>query len=393
MVASKPRVLLVSPYDLATPGGVAGHVLQLAKQLRESGYASSILAPLSPRPGFRPVTRIWPVGPVTAVPTNGSVARISLSLRLATEVRAALREIEPDVVHLHEPFMPLLPFAALRHSSAVNVATFHAYSGNNLGYRFFAPLLRHYAEQISGRIAVSETARAFVASDFPGEYQIIPNGVDWERFSTARPYPDLFDGTPTILYVGRLDRRKGFPILFRAYADLRRRGRRARLLVVGAYDAEQTARFRRVVQRENVPDVCFAGFADSDALARYYQSCDIVCVPSLGNESFGIVLLEAMSAGKPVVASAIPGYREVVENGKQGLLVPPNSAPELADALDTLLRDSDLRVVLGAAGRAKARHYAWPVVAERVCDAYLAAASPQRVTIGEVTGARIVHSV
>ncbi|HEX5415617.1 MAG TPA: glycosyltransferase family 4 protein [Chloroflexota bacterium] len=388
MVADKPRVLLVSPYDLATPGGVAGHVVQLARNLDERGYASSILAPLSHRPGFRPSARIWPVGPVIAVPTNGSVARISLSLRLAGDVRAALRELEPEIVHLHEPFMPLLPFAALRHSSATNVATFHAFSGNAVGYRTFAPLLRHYAARLDGRIAVSETARAFVAGHFPGEYQIIPNGVEWERFASATPYADLADDPPTILFVGRLDRRKGFPVLLRAFAELCRRGSPARLLVVGAYDAEQTACFQRVIAREGIPNVCFAGYADVGALARYYQSSSIVCVPSLGSESFGMVLLEAMAAGKPVVASAIAGYREVLEDGEQGLLVPPGSVPHLTDALDALLRDPDRRRALGRAGAVKARDYAWPAVVDRITEVYAVAAA-RRGTMVE-TGAIIV---
>lgn len=387
MIASKPRVLLVSPYDLATPGGVSGHVAQLARVLGERGYQSSILAPLTHRPGFRPAAQIWPVGSVIAVPTNGSVARISLSFRLATEVRAALREIQPDIVHLHEPFMPLLPIAALRHSTATNVATFHAYSGSTIGYRLFAPLLRQFAGQISERIAVSDSARAFVASHFPGDYQIIPNGVDWDRFATAQPYSDLADDTPTILFVGRLDRRKGFPILLRAYAEVRRRGRRARLLVVGAYDAGQTARFQRVVHREGIPDVCFAGLADAEALARYYQSSSVVCVPSLGSESFGIVLLEAMAAGKPVVASAIGGYREVLEDSKQGLLVPPGSVTGLADALDELLRDPDRRTQLGQAGSLKARAYAWSEIADKIGDAYASAASPRPGTIKQTAGA------
>ena len=369
----KPRVLLVSPYDLTVPGGVAEHVLQLAKAVRGLGYESTVLAPLTPHPGFRPGSHIWPVGPVMSVPTNGSIARITLSLRLAAQVKVALATIEPDIVHLHEPFMPLLPFAALRHSRAVNVATFHAYAARETGFGFVAPLLRHFDKQLAGRIAVSESARSYAGRYFPGSFDVIPNGVDWERFATARPYPEYYDVTPTILFVGRLDERKGFPVLLRAYAELRRRRVRARLLVVGAYSRRQAARLQSAIEREQIPDVSFAGWATSEALARYFQSSSVVCVPSLGSESFGVVLLEAMAAGKPVVASSIAGYREVISHEKEGLLVPPGEVTPMVDALQRMLDDAELRSRFGQAGREKARGYAWPQIAERIARVYRAA--------------------
>lgn len=366
-------MLLVSPYDLGVPGGVAEHVLQLAKAVDSQGFQSTVLAPLTPNPNFRPDVRIWPVGPAVAVPTNGSIARICLARNLSAEVKAALAAIAPDVVHLHEPFMPLLPFAALRHSSAVNVATFHANPGQDAGFRFVAPLLRHFCRQLAGRIAVSETARSFAARYFPGDFEIIPNGVVPERFATATPYPEFLDETPTILFVGRLDERKGFPVLLRSYAELRRRRVPARLVVVGAYTAAQVARFRSAIDRERLGGVVFAGHASPEALARYYQSSSIVCVPSLGNESFGVVLLEAMAASKPVVASAIAGYSEVVDHEGEGLLVPPGEVALLTEALERLLGDPELRERFGQAGREKSKRYAWPDIAARIIRVYDAA--------------------
>lgn len=368
--SSRARVALVSPYDFATPGGVTEHIVQLDRQLRANGYDTTIVAPLSRRLSGPTPQHLQALGRVIAIPTNGSIARITLSVRLAAGVHALLRAAPPEILHLHEPLVPLLPFAALRYSQATNVATFHAYSARSFGYRYGAPLLRRYFAKLHGRIAVSEAARAFVAGYFPAPFEVIPNGVDPERFAQAEALPNLADGTLNLLFVGRLDQRKGFPVLLRAYARLRREGQAARLLVVGAYTAAECASYRQIIEKEGVPDVVFAGWVNRDLLTRYYQSSDIVCIPSLGGESFGIVLLEAMAAGRAIVATSIPGYREVLCSGEEGLLVPPRDSLALAEAIRSLLRDADQRRIFGERGRVKAAQYAWPVIAKRIIAAY-----------------------
>src|SRR5205814_8677249 len=172
------RVALISPYDFATPGGVTEHVTQLDEALRNLGHETTIVAPVSRQTYFKPPANLRPVGRLVGVPTNGSIARISLSIGLMGALRSILNEFAPEIVHLLEPFMPLVPFAALRHSTATNVATFHAYSGNELGYRHAHPLLGHFAAKLHGRIAVSTTARSYVSPYFPGQYAVIPNGVN-----------------------------------------------------------------------------------------------------------------------------------------------------------------------------------------------------------------------
>lgn len=372
---NRARVALVSPYDFATPGGVTEHVARLDRQLRARGFDTVILAPHSGRLDSPMPLHLQSLGRVIAVPTNGSIARITLSIRLTASVRARLRTASPDILHVHEPFMPLLPFAALRHSQATNVATFHAYSASSLAYRYAAPLLRRFFAKLHGRIAVSEAARAFVAGHFPAPFEVIPNGVDLDRFAQSDPLPNLTDGIPNLLFVGRLDQRKGFPVLLRAYAQLRRQGQRARLIAVGAYTPAECAAFQRQITGEQIPDVVMAGWVGRDQLTRYYRSSEIVCIPSLGGESFGIVLLEAMAAGRAIVASDIAGYREVISPGEEGLLVPPGDSRALAEAIRSLLRDPDLRRYLADQGRTKAARYAWPVVAERVIACYERAGS------------------
>lgn len=364
------RVALVSPYDFAYPGGVNEHISQLDRALRAMGHETTVIAPSSGGAAPTPVANLIVAGRVVRVPTNGSVARITLSLGLSSRVKRILREHRFDVVHVHEPFMPLLPLLVLRHSESVNVATFHAYSGNELGYRHGRIVLRWFFSQLHARIAVSETARSYVAHNLPAEYEIIPNGVDLDRFRNAEPIADLVDGVPNILFVGRLEDRKGFRYLLRAYAELRRDGLAARLVVVGAHGPAQRRHYERVAAGLGVPEVVFAGYASPAQLPRYYRSADLVCAPSLGGESFGVVLAEAMAAGKAIVASRIAGYREVVDHGVEGLLVPPRDTAALAEALRRVLVDRDLRRDLGSRGQAKASRFAWPLVATRILDCY-----------------------
>jgi phosphatidylinositol alpha-mannosyltransferase len=389
------RIALVSPYDITFPGGVSGHVLQLGRSLRALGHATTVIAPASARPGFESpdnlIDNLITAGRVVCVPTNGSVARITLSLGLSSRLKRILRDHQFDVVHLHEPFIPLLPFLVLRHSDAVNIATFHAYSRNELGYRRGRFLLRRFFARLHGRIAVSDTARSFVARHFPGTYEIVPNGVDLDRFQNAVPIPDLVDGTPNILFVGRLDERKGFRYLLRAFAELRRSGLSARLIVVGAYGEAQRRHYEARAAAVGLSGLVFAGYASADELPRYYQSADVVCAPSLGGESFGVVLAEAMAAGKPIVASRIAGYQEVVEHEVEGLLVPPADTLSLCEALRRVVTDPDLREGLGRRGRIKATHLAWPVIAQKVLQSYNTAMMVKREDLMRESRPRLIE--
>jgi phosphatidylinositol alpha-mannosyltransferase len=214
---------------------------------------------------------------------------------------------------------------------------------------------------------VSPPARDFVRSYFPGEYRIIPNGVDLSRFGAAQPFAPLRDGVPNLLFVGRPERRKGLGYLLRAYLRLRSEGLRARLIIVGAGRWES---YQAFVARNALPDIIFAGRASAENLPRYMASADVICSPSTGAESFGMVVVEALASGRPLVASDIPGFRAVVHHAHDALLVPPKDPAALAAAVRRLLEDDALARSLGKAGVETAQRYAWPVVTRQLIEVY-----------------------
>jgi len=280
-----------------------------------------------------------------------------------------LKREQFDIVHLHEPMAPILPLCVLEFSKAVNVGTFHAsYSRQHL-YRMTHPIIKRWHQRLHGNIAVSKAARRYVNNTFPGDYEIIPNGIDFNHFSAdVAPLPQYQDGKLNILFVGRLEKRKGLQYLLDAYGKLKWELPDIRLIVVGPGDPDKES--YRIMSSHNLQDVEFVGRVSYEDLPRYYASADIFCSPATGAESFGIVLLEAMAAGKPVVASDIEGYRGILTDGEQGLLVPKKDSDALAKALEVLARDPELRRRLGGQGNRSAEEYRWEVVAGQVENYY-----------------------
>jgi phosphatidylinositol alpha-mannosyltransferase len=364
------KVGLVSPYDFASPGGVTDHVRYLAKELAQLGHQAQIFAPSS-RPRVESDGAVFHrIGTPVAIPVNDSVARITLSFHLTNQVMAILERERFDVMHFHEPLMPALSMTLLRLSPTANVGTFHAFARSNVGYYYGRPLLKPYLERLHRGIAVSEPARAFFNRYFPDfPLRIIPNGIDTSVYRPGlSPIRHLRDDKVNILFVGRLEKRKGLGDLLRAYELMRVRVKNARLIVVG--DGPLRARAESFISRHRLPDVVMAGFVPDSVLPRYYDSADIFCAPATGRESFGIVLLEAMACGLPVVATEVPGYMSVLEPGKESLTVRPKAWAELAAALVILARDEELRRRMGAAGSEKAQRYSWASVASQVVEVY-----------------------
>jgi phosphatidylinositol alpha-mannosyltransferase len=368
------KLALVSPYDFAYPGGVTEHVAHLANEFQARGHDVHVIAPSSDDETEPPLgvdASIHRIGRVMSIPANGSVARITLSLRSYLQAKRLLREEQFELIHLHEPMMPALPLTVLRHSTSVNVGTFHAFRNKALAYFYGKPILQPFYQKLDGHIAVSNAARNFVSDYFPSDYRIIPNGIEYERFHRSYPLlPELRDGRPTVLFVGRLEKRKGLRFLLRAWPSVLDDIPDARLVVVGR--GRPLEGYRRFARRQGWPEdgVRFVGYVPAEELPRYYQSCDVFCAPNTGQESFGIVLLEAMAAGAPIVASSIPGYRDVLSDGGEGLFVPPKDPQAIATALCRLLNDAPLRQKLGYNGQQKARGFDWSRVADQVLSYY-----------------------
>ena len=371
------KIALVSPYDYPYPGGVVRHIFYLDKEFRRLGHDIRIIAACSDDVGDVPPQVIKVSGSIAHIPFAGSVARITLSPRIYRRVKKILKREQFDVIHLHEPLTPTLPLAVLRHvplsPQSVVVGTFHAYRESmHPGYDYAKLLFEPFFGRLDGHIAVSEVVRDYLLPYFPGDYRIIPNGIDLERFSdpALRSIEQFDDGKLNILFVGRLEKRKGFKYLLQAFAQVKQAVPEARLMVVGAYDKEDKEPFVLYARQHRLRDVRFIGQVSEDDLPRYYRTCHVFCAPSTGFESFGIILLEAMAAGRPIVASDIDGYRGVLADGEEGLLVQPEDERRLADALVRLLKDPALRERMGRQGQAKAANYVWQKVAQQVLDYY-----------------------
>ena len=368
------KVALVSPYDFAYPGGVTEHVVHLAEQFKLRGHEVHIIAPSSDDEAEADLqlgAAIHRIGRVVSIPANGSVARITLSLRAYLQVKRLLIEQQFELIHLHEPMMPALPLTVLRHSRSVNVGTFHAYRNTPQAYFYSKPILQPFFRKLDGHIVVSSAARTFVGEYFPADYRLIPNGIEFERFHTpAEPLEELKGDRPTVLFVGRLEKRKGLKFLLRAWPLVLDKHPEARLVVVGRGRPLEGYRRFALAQGWSTDDVLFAGHVPSEDLPRYYQAAQVFCAPNTGQESFGIVLLEAMAAGASIVASDIPGYRDVVTSDRQGLLVEPKKFEAIADAINRLLSDPATRAAMSRTRQEKAREYDWPRVADQVIAYY-----------------------
>ncbi len=371
------KVALVCPYDLGLPGGVQSHVRHLAEQLRSAGDDVLVVAPggagVSPASTGRSGRQdgFVNVGSTIEVPFNGSIAPIPLSPLAVRRALAELQHFRPEVVHVHEPGVPVLSLGVTLWGPTPLVATFHAFSERDLAYRAVSPLVRQAARRLAARLAVSRAAVSYHARVLglpAGSFREVPNGVDVERFASASPPEDLVDERPTLLFVGRLEPRKGVEELLHAFVQLKSRRADLRLLVVG--EGPEHDRCQALLPSRLHPAVTFLGQVPHDELPRIFASADVFVAPSRGGESFGIVLLEAMAAGLPVVATALPGYVSFVRDGVHGRLVPTKDTRALADAVDTLLANSVLRQAMGAQGRETARHYDWKVVAEMIRRVY-----------------------
>jgi len=363
------KIALVSPYDFTWPGGVTAHISQLSQQLIIMGHQVKVMTPFTPARADSIDQNLVQFGRTVPIPMGGSIARISLSVWLYRKVREFLTKEAFDIVHIHEPLTPFLPLAVLQSSKSVNIGTFHSNHGTDRWYRFSSPILKYWFKRLDGRIAVSDVAHNQVGRFFPGDYQIIPNGIDLGFFGgRVNKIPKYDDGKTNILFVGRSEKRKGVKYLIDAYSQIKWDFPNTRLIVVGPGHPDREV--ARIVAERGLMDVEFEGPVSHSELPMYYHAADIFCSPATGKESFGYVLLEAMAAGKPIIASDIDGYSSIVQHDHQGLLVPPKNGKLLADSLALLIKNPELAKRMGETGKNDVERYSWSRVASSVLDYY-----------------------
>ncbi|WP_454083946.1 glycosyltransferase family 4 protein [Georgenia sp. Marseille-Q6866] len=361
------RIGIVCGYSFDVPGGVQFHVRDLAEHLIATGHEVSVLAPAedaTPVPDY-----IVPAGRTVALPYNGSVARLNFGPVAAARTRRWLEEGDFDVLHLHEPITPSLSMLALWIADGPIVGTFHTAMDRSRALQVASPLVRPLLEKIGGRIAVSEEARRTVVEHLGGDAVVVPNGVFVDRFADA-PRAEAWCGTderPTVAFLGRLDEaRKGLPVLAEAIPQVLAQVPGARFLVAGRGDVTEY----RASLGHLGDAVTFLGPVSDAEKESLLASADVYVAPHTGGESFGIVLVEAMSAGAHVVASDIPAFRAVLDGGRYGTLFPTGDAAALAAALVPALRDRDDSRPVREAAREGVRRFDWSVVTRQVLAVY-----------------------
>lgn len=366
MMGSRPlRIGMVSPYSWDVPGGVQFHVRDLAETLIAQGHYVSVLTPVQydePLPPY-----VVDAGRAIPIKYNGSVARLQFGPVSAARVKSWLSDGHFDVVHVHEPQAPSLSLLTCMLATVPVVATVHAATDRSKWLAATQALLQPFLERISGRIAVSELARRLQVEHLGGDAVVIPNGVFVSQFADAQPLPGPRTGT-TLGFLGRYDEpRKGMNVLIGAMEILAADRPDIRLLVAGRGDQED---FRADLPATLVDRVELMGSLSEPMKARFLRTIDIYCAPNTGGESFGVILIEALAAGAPIVASDLDAFSRVLGGGEAGLLSPVGDSAALAAAISQAIDQPDDTAQRQIAGRALVAQYDWNVVAQRVLGVY-----------------------
>jgi phosphatidylinositol alpha-mannosyltransferase len=360
------RIGIVCPYSWDIPGGVSAHVADLAETLIRMGHFVSVLAPAE----FDELLPAYVVstGKPRAVKYNGSVARLSFGPIAARKVSKWIEEGEFDVLHVHEPLAPSLSVLACWAAKGPIVATWHSSMDKSRMMLTLSKLAQTAMEKISARIAVSEAARTTLIKHVGGDAVVIPNGVDIASFSSAKPMFGWPGENQSIVFLGRGDEpRKGLAVLVAAYPEIRRRHPKVRMLIAGPGKAEDTL---KSLSREDRASVTVLGMVAPQDKASVLASGTVYVAPNTGGESFGIVLLEAMASGTPVVASDLEAFQRVLNNGKGGVTFENENSDDLAQVVSDLLLNPSRRAELSTFGRLRAAEFDWAVVAKRIVDVY-----------------------
>ncbi|MBU1149316.1 glycosyltransferase family 4 protein [Patescibacteria group bacterium] len=366
------KIGIVTPYYYPVLGGVTEHVYYSYQELKKLGHQVTIITSNFMGENYDRGARVIRVGrniPLP-IPMNGSFPKINLGPDVGNRLKKISKQEKFDLVHIHSPLAPVLPFVALKMIKGIpKVGTFHTYGRQSMLYQLFREPIKFFDRELNGRIAVSKAAKEFISQYFPGDYKIIPNGVDVNRFHPeVESANQLADGCFNILFVGRMDPRKGLNYLISAFPLIKKQIKNARLIVAGGGRLNRV--YKSQAELPGPQDIVFTGRVSYDDLPKYYKTADVFCSPATGGESFGIVLLEAMASGTPVVASNIEGYKDVITDSQDGLLSKNRNPQDLADKIISIWRDKKLAAKLKANGRKTAQKYAWPKVTKQIAAYY-----------------------
>lgn len=365
----KLKILLVSDMYYPLPGGIPEHIHNLYIEMKKKGHTVHILTGKSFTDKTHISADIKRFGHSISVPANKSFSQITMGLAMFTQIKSLLNREQYDIVHVHGSLAPTLPLMTLYLSNSTNIVTFHAAHNHSIGYSALQSPLSKIFRRIHGPIAVSREAERSVKKYFPGDYRIIPNGVNIKRFSPSNPILEKYaDGKINLLFVGRHDPRKGIKYLYKAMDYVLDKTENVRLIVVGKGFLKN---YYKLIISEKAEDyIIFEDYVDSQLLPLYYRTADIFISPATGGESFGIVLLEAMASGTPIVASRIRGYRQVARHKHNALFVKPKDPNDLAEGILEVINNNNLRNNLVENGLTIAQRYSWANVTDEVLDYY-----------------------
>jgi len=372
------RIGMVCPYGWDTPGGVQSHIRALAEHLIEEGHYVSVLTPISDD-SVKHEDYVVNAGKPISIPVNGSVARVLFGPIASSRAKQWIASGDFDLLHLHEPAIPSLSLLACSAAEGPLVGTFHVSTPKKKAIYAIGPILEPIVEKLNARIAVSELARSTLKDHFDTDAVVIPNGIDGQRYASAKVNSEYSNGH-TVGFIGRIEEpRKGLQVLIDSLSIVARFIPDVQFLVAGPGDSNE---FTKKLNPQLKSRIKFLGLLSNEEKERFLKSIQIYVAPNTGSESFGIILTEALSAGTAVVASDIPAFKAVLENGEAGELFKNEDSADLAKVLVALLRDDDKRKRLGENGRLSAQKYDWQVVAEQIENVYeMAIAGGQRVTL------------
>lgn len=373
---------MVCPYGWDTPGGVQTHIRELTEHLITEGHHVSVLAPVSDD-SLEIEDYVVNAGKPISIPINGSVARVLFGPIASSRAKQWIASGDFDLLHLHEPAIPSLSLLACSAAEGPLVGTFHVSTPKKKAIYAIGPILEPIVEKLTARIAVSELARSTLKDHFETDAVVIPNGIDGHKYGNAKKYPE-YSGENTIGFIGRFEEpRKGLQVLLDSLPIVARFIPDVKYLIAGPGESKD---YIKNIDPQLRNRIKFLGFLTDEMKESFLKSVKIYVAPNTGGESFGIILTEALSAGTAVVASDIPAFKAVLENGDAGTLFTNENSAELAKVLVALLRDGEKREKLSENGKLSAQKYDWQVVAEQIENIYeMATAGGQKVSLSSET--------